>query len=155
MPALAESSKREPFTIGLPIPYRADFAEADYIRIREGLIPREMEDKWFVYFEEPNLFLHRSWTGKPAYRVTFAAIGQSVSVVEALCTTDLLQVNGPQYQARLLDFLISNLLLGQAKPFPMPDGVKEPAKGVFQHAVSGTGYPEVIAEPRPWWRFWR
>lgn len=33
--------------------------------IREGLNPRQMEDKWVVFYEDGMLFAHRSWTGLP------------------------------------------------------------------------------------------
>jgi len=36
---------------------------AEFMRIREGNVPQEMEDRWFVFYEEPWLHLHRSWTG--------------------------------------------------------------------------------------------
>jgi hypothetical protein len=49
---------------------------------------------------------------------------------------------GADYQAQLLDFLVSNFLLGQSKPFPRPLNVNEPMRGVFQHLVAGTLFPE-------------
>lgn len=39
--------------------YSAD----EFARIQEGHVPEEMEDKWFTFYEEPWLYLHRSWTG--------------------------------------------------------------------------------------------
>src|SRR5258706_1131490 len=140
--AVADSWKREPFIAGIAIPYQDSFSGSEYAKLQEGLIPEAMEDKWFIYFEEPYLFLHRSWTGKPASRVRFAVNGERLAVSEALCVSDLLQQNGPDYQARLLDFLVSNLLLAKAKPFPLPEGLAEPTEGVFQHHVAGTGYPQ-------------
>jgi hypothetical protein len=63
--ATADSWKREPFITGLAIPYEDRFTETEHARLQEGLVLREMEDKWFVYLDEPYLFFHRSWTGKP------------------------------------------------------------------------------------------
>jgi hypothetical protein len=132
----------------LTIPYEDRFTETEYETLQEGLIPREMENKWFIYFDEPYLFFHRSWTGKPVYRVRLSADADGVSVTEALCVSDVLDTTGPDYQSKLLDFLVSNLLLGKAKPFPLPSGFVEPAKGALQHAVSGTGYPQAASERR-------
>jgi hypothetical protein len=146
--ATADSWKREPFTTGVAIPYEDRFTETEYEKLKEGLVPREMEDKWFVYFAEPHLFFHRSWTGEPVYRVKLSAGTDGVSVTEALCVSDVLEAAGAAYQGKLLDFLVGNLLLGKAKPFPLPDGFVEPAKGVLQHTVSGTGYPQAGPEPR-------
>jgi hypothetical protein len=124
--ATKDSWKREAFTVGRPIPYQGTFSRQEFEKIREGLIPKVMEDKWFIYFEEPYLFLHRSWTGKPVYRVTLAASDNGAAVAEALCVSDVLEEVGPAYKAELLDFLISNLLLRKAKPFPMPVDAKNP-----------------------------
>ena len=39
------------------------FSEGQYEILKKGLIPEEMEDKWFIYFENNWLYFHRSWTG--------------------------------------------------------------------------------------------
>ncbi len=56
------------------------------------------------------------------YRVALAANGDGGSVTEALCVVEEIEKTGSEYQAKLLDFLISNLLLGKANPFPVPEG---------------------------------
>jgi hypothetical protein len=140
--ASADSWKREGFTSGLSIPYHESFTDDEFSKIGEGLIPKVMEDKWFIYFEQPYLFLHRSWTGKPVYRVCLAAIDERAIVTEALCAADLLEPGGPEYHAKLLDFLIGNLLLAKAKLFPMLKNFTEKSKGLLQHHISGTGYSQ-------------
>jgi len=152
MPTTPDSWKRLPFTTGQPINYAAVFSPAEFARLQEGLLPACMEDKWFVYYEEPHLFFHRSWTGSPVYRISLAADAESWSVTEALWADKFAEKGegDPAYQARLLDFLVSNLLLGQAKPFLMPDGGVEPQPGLLQHNVSGTGYlqkPAALKRP--------
>jgi hypothetical protein len=111
MAAAKDSSKRIPFTVGRPIPYHKTFSLDELAKIRAGLIPEVMEDKWFIYFEEPHLYLHRSWTGQPVYRLTLIANGDGASVTEALYVPEVLEQTGPENQASLLDFLVSNLLL--------------------------------------------
>jgi hypothetical protein len=157
MPASATSCKHEPFTEGVPLLYRSDFDAQQFARLKEGLIPRDMEDKWFIYFEEPHLFLHHSWTGKPVYRLTLKDVLNGAEVTEALWSKDLADASklGSNYQVQLIDFLVSNLLLGLAKPFPVPPGLMESMPGAFQHHVSGTGYRESARKPKkPWWRIW-
>ena len=39
------------------------FSEEQYLKLKIGLIPKEMEDKWFIYYENDWLHFHRSWTG--------------------------------------------------------------------------------------------
>lgn len=45
--------------------------------MKKGLIPQEMEDKWFVYFDESEmkLYFHRSWTGNCVYILQFEEVG--------------------------------------------------------------------------------
>ena len=156
MTATKDSWKRESFTDGRPIPYQGTFSRQEFEKIREGLIPKVTEDKWFIYFEEPHLFLHRSWTGQPIYRLTLTA---SACVAEALCAPQVLEKTWPAYEAELLDFIVSNLLLGKTKPFPVPARARNPESGLFQHVVSGTGFPQsypgIAAASRRWWKFWR
>jgi hypothetical protein len=157
MKAIATSWKREPFTEGLPLSFRAEFSDEELRRMEAGLIPKEMEDKWFVCYEAPHLFFHRSWTGQPVYRVALKSTSGGAMVAEALWAKPLASAENADsgYQSKLLDFLVSNLLLGQSKPFPRPEGLKEPMPGVFQHHATGTGYREVsVKAKKPWWRLW-
>ena len=43
--------------------------------IQEGHKPFEMEDKWFMYYEDGQLFIHRSWTGYCIYIVDLLKTG--------------------------------------------------------------------------------
>ena len=43
--------------------YNRIFNAEEYSKLILGLKPQAMEDKWFVYFDEGYLYLHRSWTG--------------------------------------------------------------------------------------------
>ena len=45
-----------------------EFNESQFSKIKNGLIPEEMEDKWFIYYEEGFLYFHRSWTGFGMYK---------------------------------------------------------------------------------------
>jgi hypothetical protein len=141
--ATASSWKREPFIEGVALAYRAEFSAAQFERLRDGLVPRQMEDKWFVYYDEPFLYWHRSWSGKPVYWIGFAFENGAARVVDAQISKALGASEAElEHQAQMLDFLICNLMLGQAKPFPRPPGLKEPNAGVFQHHIAGTAYPE-------------
>jgi hypothetical protein len=146
--------KHKPFGEVTSIPYRATFNAAQFERLKDGLIPAAMEDKWFVYFEEPQLLFHRSWTGQAVYRIAIQGDGSVFKVTNAECDSAILAQSDPEYAAELLNFLVRNLLLGEAIPFPRPQGATEPLPGVLQHAVAGTGYRERVVRTKPWWRFW-
>jgi hypothetical protein len=151
MRATPASWEHKPFKDVVPIPYQATFNAMQFARLRMGLVPQEMEDKWFIYFDEPYLCVHRSWTGQPVYRLMLKQLPDGAEVAEAPWSREIADAastsQGPDYQTRLLDFLLSNLILGQSKPFPMPSGFQEAAHGVFQHHISGTGYRQSRTKP--------
>ncbi len=135
MAATKDSWKTEPFTAGRSIAYRASFSAVQLERIRAGLVPEATEDKWFIYYEAPYLYFHRSWTGQAVYRVRLDEAGDGARVAEALCADEVLKESTPEEEARLVDFLISNLLLGPEKPFGRP--ADAPA------TLAGTCYREI------------
>jgi hypothetical protein len=158
MTATRTSWKQTPFVDGVPVPFAAAYSRDEYERLREGVVPGQMEDKWFIFFEEPFLFFHRSWTGQPVYRVRLVESASGYRAEEAAWAGELASGNEDQvpYQAALLNFLVDNFLLGRSTPFPRPPGLQEQAPGVFQHHVAGTGFPETeVKGRRPWWRFWK
>ena len=125
--------------------YAAEFSAEEFERISRGFIPEAMEDKWFIYLDADTLCLHRSWTGHCIYKVEFAREGGGHVVRHAIANRDPVEYTQRDnaYDARLLDFLIRNLLLGAGVPFPMPKGLPGDApRGLYQHHVAGTGYPE-------------
>lgn len=144
MAVTRDSWKCTPFVSGTPVPYRTSYSTGEMERIRAGLLPEAMEDKWFVFFEAPYLYLHRSWTGDPAYRVELAEDADGGRVVEALSAIEVPDDRSRGEDAQLLEFLIGNLLLDQDKPFPMPADTPRTPAGVYQHVVAGTGYPEQV-----------
>lgn len=49
-------------------------------RLKLGNIPKEMEDKWFWYFEDGKLYAHRSWTGYCIYILSFTPNSDAIEV---------------------------------------------------------------------------
>jgi len=143
-----------PFDEMRGLPYHASFSPDQYEKISRGVVPQAMEDKWFIYLDDEVLCFHRSWTGQPVYRIKFQEVDGRHTVTEALCSRAILETSDAHYQSELLDFLIRNLMLGESRPFPKPEGTSEPLPGVYQHAVSGTGYKERIVPRKRWWQFW-
>ena len=60
------------------------YTKTEFERITMGLIPQQMEDKWFIFYEEPWLYLHRSWTGFCIFKVCFEVVDEYAAVTEAL-----------------------------------------------------------------------
>ena len=146
--------------------YTGRFSLEEFERISHGLIPEEMEDKWFIYHDGTTLHLHRSWTGICIFEVEFQEIGAEHVVRRALVNAEKSQCDRTDdaYDSALLHFLISNLLLGKRVEFPVPGALSQGSpKGIFQHHISGTAYPERSVDSstgggrvshKPWWKFW-
>lgn len=90
----------------LSVAKRYSFEE--FGRIATGVVPLEMEDKWFVYYEEPWLFLHRSWTGFCIFRVRFEEGSDGMFVAEAFVNRRPEEYGGSEddgaYLVSLLDY---------------------------------------------------
>jgi hypothetical protein len=125
--------------------YQAQFSAQEFDQISAGLIPQEMEDKWFIVLDGNTLYLYRSWSGNCIYQVEFAQEDFHYHVSQAIVNRDPGQYleTDKGYDALLLNFLIRHLLLGQDVTFPMPAKTpQELPKGALQHHVSGTACQE-------------
>ena len=45
------------------------FSAAELALLRLGLIPRDMDDRWFIYLVNNTLHFHRSWTGHEIFQL--------------------------------------------------------------------------------------
>ncbi len=75
-------------TVPLPDRYAVltpDFSldAAESALMRQGMIPLEMEDKWFLYCEGDTLHVHRSWSGICFAQVDFVPCGEGLRAVSA------------------------------------------------------------------------
>lgn len=66
--ATKASWKNEPIDNPRRIEISLHFTEKQFSNIIRGLLPQQMEDKWFIYFENGWLYIHRSWTGLGIYK---------------------------------------------------------------------------------------
>lgn len=82
-------------------------------RIRRGLLPAQMEDKWFIFWEDDTLFFHRSWTGFCIYIVHFINEGSSCRMISADINREPAQYAGvsDERDAKLISYLVDLLLL--------------------------------------------
>lgn len=96
------------------------FSSDEIRRMQAGLVPEQMEDKWFVYWQDDTLFFHRSWTGVCIYAVRVVAEGDSYRMVEADVNRDPDEYGGTNddHDAEMISYLIDVLLLGNFAEFP-------------------------------------
>ena len=96
------------------------FSDQEMQQIRAGLIPEEMEDKWFIYWKDDALFFHRSWTGFCIYVARFEQADGSWRMTRADVNRDPEQYAGPsdERDAQIVSYLVDVLLLHQSAAFP-------------------------------------
>jgi hypothetical protein len=128
----------------LPLPanrislgFVATYDDSEAERIRQGFIPQQTEDKWFVYCKEDWLYFHRSWTGACIFGVQLNS--QGVRVIDSWITADPQQPVGKDldYNRKLLGCLIDTLLLGKTCEFPAPSDLPGELAGIYQHHIIG------------------
>ena len=76
-----------------PLTLRCDqrFTFEQFEQLKMGVFPREIEEKWFICWQEPWLHAHRSWTGYEVYALRFDMDYEGARAIE-------LHVNGDREQ---------------------------------------------------------
>ena len=124
--------------------FQASYNRQEYERICLGIIPQDMDNKWFVFVERDVAFFHRSWTGICIYKLSFELRQDRYVVTEALVNrkTEQYQETDNRYDTALLQFLIERFLIEKDCPFPVKKThmINFPS-GVIQHSIAGTGCP--------------
>jgi len=127
------------------------YTAAEMQKIRVGLIPEQMEDKWFAFYEDDTLFLHRSWTGLCVYQARFSPQGDDYALVGARVNRNPEQYKSEDdaHDARLLLYLIDVLLLGQFAPFPSASDTDEQTAAIQAWSVAGQASLGVVPPQSP------
>ena len=92
--------------------------------IRKGVVPEQMEDKWFIYYSDNCLYFHRSWTGFTVYIVRLNDRDNEAVAVDFSANRDPSQYkeDNDEGDKEMLSFLIDSLLLHRAAQFPGSGG---------------------------------
>lgn len=101
------------------------FTDLEVEQLRRGFIPEQMEDKWFIFFENNTVFFHRSWTGFCIFEVHLVQEGPNYVISSVLVNRDKSQYYGSTdvYDVKLLSYLVDTLLLEKRSPLPIPENV--------------------------------
>ncbi len=73
--------------VALGHPYTS--AEMEAIKI--GVVPEEMEEKWFIYWKDERLYFHRSWTGNCIYIMEFESVPEGYIATRFFVNRDMEQ----------------------------------------------------------------
>lgn len=98
---------------GVPLDLEANFTAEDFLKIKEGYVPEEMEDKWFIYFANGWLNFHRSWTGFLIYKLQILPKKIGFSVTDSWVNRDYEQYQNTDINKdrELVMDIINHLLL--------------------------------------------
>jgi ADP-ribosylglycohydrolase len=120
------------------------FSPTEFERIRLGLIPKQMEDKWFIYYDNDVLNIHRSWTGYHTYKIFFKYQDDNTyKIIQTIVNRNKAQYNQQdnEYDISLVNYLIDRLLLGKNVSFPTPSELTGDAKAIYKHTMVGNATP--------------
>jgi hypothetical protein len=119
--------------------YTRSFAPGERARLVRGIVPAQMEDKWFVFHEPPWLYFHRSWTGICIYALRLSVEGEGCAVDEAWVNRAPAQYREKDdaHDVAILSFLVERLLLGRNPAFPVRAGVDPARAMLLLHHVVG------------------
>ena len=135
------------------IQLQREFSADEIEKIQFGVIPEEMEDKWFIYWEDDTLYFHRSWTGICLYVVRFSLSQNGATMISAEVNRDRREYKNTDesHHEALIQYLIDLLLLRKPAAFPSDSSSKGRAAlqqwGVVGQAGLGI-HPGDKREPR-------
>jgi hypothetical protein len=127
-----------------PLLFEGTFSDGEYQLIRNGIIPKAMEDKWLIFLEDDSVHFHRSWTGAEIYCIRLQHEDGEWRVSDSWVNRDPEQYRRSDlaYDRELLRFLIDGLILHKPATFPLPRGSGAAPPGVVQHHFVGRAFPE-------------
>ena len=88
--------------------------DKQFSKMINGLIPQQMEDKWFIYYENEWLYFHRSWTGNGIYKAKVNKETDGYSITEFWSERNQEKYNNEDDNTDIetFSFLIARELLG-------------------------------------------
>ncbi|MEV7286113.1 hypothetical protein AB0O01_16325 [Streptomyces sp. NPDC093252] len=136
----------------MPRPPARIWSDADWQVIRRGYRARDMDEKWHVFSEGDEVFLHRSWTGRGIYAATFAEVapaeGGGRRITRALVERDPARAR-PTDDDRdrlMLELVLSAIVLGEpatelraalVELTRSESGADKTPAGAIQHSLLG------------------
>ena len=118
------------------------FDAAEMARLREGLLPEEMEDKWLVVWNDGGLDVHRSWTGHHLFRATFepAPFGERVARLTVNRDPAQFKTDDTDDDDRLIAaqfaWACDVLVLQNRRGGSVPDRLRAPSINIFRGDIT-------------------
>jgi len=132
----------------LPMPKKHSFVSLglelnafDSYMVRRGVIPHQMEDKWFMYCTGNSIHMRRSWTGYLVYEIKFDLRGDGMYLQQLLINRNTKQYSGTDdnFDKALALFLLKTFLLRLPSQYPTKEDTENQALEVWSQIGSGPG----------------
>lgn len=68
--------------------FERTFSRKNYAKMRQGLIPQVMEDRWFIYMENDRWYFHYSWMGHCIYEMQLRRKSDAWQISETIVNRD-------------------------------------------------------------------
>jgi len=106
---LPMSEKQEQAEVNL------EFTREEFEVIRRGFIPRDMGERWFIYWDGQYLNFHRSWTGNLIYRLRLVEEDDKVVGTELIIERDenIFKYSTVEKEIEMVETLVKSILLLQ------------------------------------------
>ena len=91
------------------------YSKEEYNKIKKGFIPQQMDDRWFIYFENQKLYFHRSWSGYCIYEIKFSKENEYYIITEGYLNKEIVDEKNLvlKDEAKRILLLINRLLLDE------------------------------------------
>lgn len=88
-------------------------------KIKAGLLPESMDDRWLIYYCEDKLYFHRSWTGMCFYLAHFTETneGAVLSSIQINRDSDRYDVGSDASEVAQVHGLIDIFLIERNRPY--------------------------------------
>ncbi len=139
-PSDFDLKNRKPFPgQSAAIPYFRFFSEHEFSMIKKGFYPKDMDDPWFLYFEDDSLNFYRVQTGYCIFMMTIAPDERgNCRAVKVLVNRDPQQYSRDflSYNALLFNYLLEELVFSKEVPFPENVETMKSKVDLFLRAIS-------------------
>jgi len=116
------------------------FTDRQLEKLTKGLIPHEMEDKWFIFYENNWLYFHRSWTGYGLYKAQLIREQDGYSIKEfwAERNKEIYKNDNDSTDTERISFLIARGLLGvDVRKIYFDKNIKTETDGIIGWGIFG------------------
>lgn len=117
------------------------YSPEDYEVLVRGVLPQQMEDKWFIFMEADRLYFCRSWSGFCVYEVQLTERDGRYLITEAWVNRDpeQYQETDDRHDAGVLCVLIDYLMLGREARLPQRQDLTQEENSIYWWSQIGRG----------------